>query len=115
MKPHFLPACHAVLLAFLALAAGAAETRPALDASGNPPDLKTLAIGDAAPDFALPGIDGRVWRLADFGATDVLMVLFTSNHCPTSHGIEGPCKSSVKVCAGAVSRSWRSIPIIPTA
>jgi peroxiredoxin len=89
MKPHFLPACHAVLLGFLALAAGAAETRPALDASGNPPDLKTLAIGDAAPDFALPGIDGRVWRLADFGATDVLMVLFTSNHCPTSHGIEG--------------------------
>ena len=70
----------------------AAEAKPALDSSGHPFDLKTLAIGDAAPDFALPGIDGRVWRLADFGGTDVLMVLFTSNHCPTSHGQRQPVR-----------------------
>jgi peroxiredoxin len=47
-----------------------------------------LAIGDSAPDFALPGIDGRTHKLSDFAGPDVLMVLFTSNHCPTSHSIE---------------------------
>ena len=59
-----------------------------LDKNGNPAGFHTLAIGDSAPDFALPGIDGRTYRLADFAGPDVLMVLFTSNHCPTSHGIE---------------------------
>ncbi|MBA3625275.1 MAG: redoxin domain-containing protein, partial [Methylibium sp.] len=59
-----------------------------LDSKGNPPGFRTLAIGDAAPDFALPGIDGKTHRLADFAGPEVLMVLFTSNHCPTSHGIE---------------------------
>jgi len=62
---------------------------PLLDKSGHPPDKRTLAIGDAAPDFALPDVDGKMRRLGDFAAADVLMVLFTSNHCPTSHGIEG--------------------------
>lgn len=59
-----------------------------LDKNGNPAGFHTLAIGEVAPDFALPGIDGRTYKLADFAGPDVLMVLFTSNHCPTSHGIE---------------------------
>src|SRR5690606_29545851 len=66
----------------------AAAANPLLDEKGNPAGFRTLAIGDAAPDFKLPGIDGRTYSLSDFGGTDVLMVLFTSNHCPTSHGIE---------------------------
>jgi len=76
----------------LALAAAALKAAdgavPLLDKNGNPAGFHTLAIGDAAPDFALTGIDGRTYRLADFAGPDVLMVLFTSNHCPTSHGIE---------------------------
>ena len=68
--------------------AAQASATPLLDSSGHPPDKHTLAIGDTAPDFALPGIDGRTYTLADFGGPEVLMVLFTSNHCPTSHGIE---------------------------
>jgi len=81
-------------LALAALhAAGAmlyAAEKPAslLDKNGNPAGFHTLAIGEPAPDFALPGIDGKTYRLADFAGPDVLMVLFTSNHCPTSHGIE---------------------------
>ena len=90
-RPLLLSLC-ASFIALASASLAAAEAKPALDSSGHPFDLKTLAIGDAAPDFALPGIDGRVWRLADFGGTDVLMVLFTSNHCPTSHGIEGRLK-----------------------
>lgn len=59
-----------------------------LGLSGHPTDLHTLAIGDPAPDFSLPGIDGRNYSLKDFASADVLMVLFTSNHCPTSHAME---------------------------
>src|SRR4051812_29803375 len=45
-----------------------------------------LPIGAAAPDFALPGIDGKTYKLSDFKDGKVLVVFFTSNHCPTSHG-----------------------------
>jgi peroxiredoxin len=69
-------------------ALSAAEKASPLDKNGNPAGFRTLAIGDPAPDFALPGIDGKTYRLADFAGPDILMVLFTSNHCPTSHGIE---------------------------
>lgn len=66
----------------------AAQKNSLLDDQGNPAGFRTLAIGDAAPDFSLPGIDGRTYALRDFAGPDILMVLFTSNHCPTSHGIE---------------------------
>src|SRR3954470_9605510 len=74
--------------------APAAPSRPAAKGSGEdlenglPPDLKRLAIGDAAPDFKLPGIDGRTYTLADFKDAPVLMVVFLSNHCPYSHAAE---------------------------
>ena len=72
----------------LALPLEAAKESALLDENGNPPGFQTLEIGDRAPDFDLPGIDGRNYTLADFDDADVLMVLFTSNHCPTSHSIE---------------------------
>ncbi len=77
-----------VLVSFTPALRAAAPAAPLLDKNGNPAGLHTLAIGDTAPDFSLPGIDGRTYKLADFAGPDVLMVLFTSNHCPTSHGIE---------------------------
>ena len=42
----------------------------------------TLQIGDAAPDFSLPGTDGKTYSLNDFADAKVLIVLFTCNHCP---------------------------------
>jgi thiol-disulfide isomerase/thioredoxin len=44
----------------------------------------TLAIGSAAPDFALPGIDGKIHRLSDYASAKVLAIVFTCNHCPTA-------------------------------
>ena len=41
-----------------------------------------LPIGSPAPDFALPGVDGRLHRLADYAASPVLAIVFTCNHCP---------------------------------
>ena len=40
-----------------------------------------LERGDLAPDFELPGVDGRTYSLDSFD-TDALLVVFTCNHCP---------------------------------
>jgi peroxiredoxin len=49
---------------------------------------KTLEIGERSPDFNLPGVDGREYRLADFAKADILVVVFTCNHCPTAQAYE---------------------------
>ncbi|MGD0361258.1 MAG: redoxin domain-containing protein [Bryobacteraceae bacterium] len=41
-----------------------------------------LPIGSPAPDFALPGVDGQVHRLADYADSPILAIVFTCNHCP---------------------------------
>lgn len=49
---------------------------------------KTLEIGQSAPDFNLPGVDGKNYKLADFAQAEVLVVIFTCNHCPTAQAYE---------------------------
>jgi peroxiredoxin len=44
----------------------------------------TLAIGSAAPEFSLPGTDGKVHALADYADSPVLVIVFTCTHCPVS-------------------------------
>ncbi len=48
----------------------------------------TLSIGATAPDFELPGVDGKTHRLKDFEAADILVIVFTCNHCPTAQAYE---------------------------
>lgn len=57
-------------------------------AFADPPGLKTLEIGAQAPDFDLPGVDGRNYKLSDFADAKVLVVVFTCNHCPTAQAYE---------------------------
>jgi peroxiredoxin len=52
----------------------------------------TLALGATAPDFKLPGVDGKQYSLKDFQAAKVLMVVFTCNHCPTAQYYENRIK-----------------------
>src|SRR4051812_14738835 len=73
----------------LVLALLAARTAKADE---NPP---TLPIGAAAPDFSLPGVDGKTYSLKDFAGSPVLVVLFTCNHCPTAQYYEDRIKSIV--------------------
>src|SRR5690349_7735307 len=47
-----------------------------------------LAIGAAAPDFSLPGVDGKTHSLAEYAANPVLVVVFTCNHCPIAQMYE---------------------------
>src|SRR5579862_1992383 len=44
----------------------------------------TLAVGSPAPDFSLPGIDGKTHTLKEYSAAPILAILFTCNHCPTA-------------------------------
>ncbi len=41
-----------------------------------------IKIGNMAPDFNLPGVDGKNYSLSDFKDKKVLVVMFTCNHCP---------------------------------
>ncbi|MGK7397343.1 MAG: redoxin domain-containing protein [Candidatus Cyclobacteriaceae bacterium M3_2C_046] len=50
--------------------------------------VKTLPIGAKAPDFNLPGIDGKYYQLADFKQAKVLTIIFSCNHCPTAQAYE---------------------------
>ena len=54
-----------------------------------------LAIGSPAPDFHLPGIDGKTYSLDTFKDSKVLAVLFTAVHCPTAEVYESRIKKLV--------------------
>jgi thiol-disulfide isomerase/thioredoxin len=77
------------LLALLALSLYAADEDPA-----------TLAIGSRAPEFRLPGVDGKTHALADYAAAKVLVIVFTSNHCPTAQLYEHRLKRLAADYAG---------------
>jgi thiol-disulfide isomerase/thioredoxin len=51
-------------------------------------DHKTLEIGANAPDFNLKSVDGKFYSLASFKKADVLVIVFTCNHCPTAQAYE---------------------------
>ena len=44
--------------------------------------MKTLRIGDSAPGFRLPGVDGKDYGPEDFEDKKVVIVMFSCNHCP---------------------------------
>lgn len=46
-------------------------------------------MGDGAPDFHLPAVDGKKYSLASFKDKRVLVVFFTCNHCPYVQGWDG--------------------------
>jgi peroxiredoxin len=62
-------------------------------ASGFQPE--TLPIGATAPDFNLPGVDGRKYALKDFAKAKILVIVFTCDHCPTAQYYEERIKSLV--------------------
>ncbi len=57
-------------------------------AEPTPNPTKSLAIGSAAPDFKLPGVDGKDHTLQSFKDAKLLLVIFTCNHCPTAQAYE---------------------------
>jgi thiol-disulfide isomerase/thioredoxin len=82
-------ACLSGTLAFaFAQSPAAAQTEVAArsQAKGIQPDRDhpVLSIGAQAPDFSLPGVDGKVHTLTEYARTPILAIVFESNHCPVS-------------------------------
>jgi peroxiredoxin len=57
-----------------------------------PPVLK---VGSPAPDFTLPGVDGKTHSLKDYAASKVLVVIFSCDHCPIAQMYEQRIKQLV--------------------
>jgi peroxiredoxin len=77
-----------LLLIVFSLLSFTGLVRPA-GGSGRPGgEHPTLPIGSAAPDFSLPGVDGKTYSLASFAGAKVLVIVFTCNHCPTAQAYE---------------------------
>lgn len=49
----------------------------------------SLAAQSIAPEFTLPGVDGRTHALADYADADVLVLVQSCNHCPYVLAWEG--------------------------
>jgi len=45
-------------------------------------DAQTLDLGARAPEFTLPGVDGRTHALDDIAGNNGTVVMFICNHCP---------------------------------
>jgi len=77
-----------IIVVCLSFLVGYSARASAEEAHG--PEL--LAIGAKAPDFCLPGIDGKGHCLADYASSKVLVIAFTCNHCPTAQLYESRIK-----------------------
>jgi peroxiredoxin len=77
-----------LLLMMNPVSAGGAQ-EPA-DSTFTPPSPghPILALGSQAPDFSLPGVDGKTHKLADYASSPVLAVVFMCNHCPIAQMYE---------------------------
>ena len=49
----------------------------------------SVALGAEAPEFDLPGVDGRNHSLADYDDAEVLVLIQSCNHCPYVQAWEG--------------------------
>jgi peroxiredoxin len=78
--------------------------------AADPPGLKTLPIGAPAPDFRLPGVDGKTYTLKDFAAARVLVVIFNCNHCPTAQAYEARIEA---LCADTRDKGVAVVAISP--
>src|SRR5438445_13224404 len=74
------------VLACLALASLACAQDDAVSASKDVPPI--LKVGTQAPDFDLPGIDGKNHSLKEYASAKFLAIVFTCDHCPVAQMYE---------------------------
>src|SRR5260370_6652244 len=61
-----------------------AQDKPVHEADVRP----ILKIGAQAPDFNLPGIDGKMHSLEEYASSTLLAIVFTCDHCPVAEMYE---------------------------
>jgi len=74
---------HLSLLIFLSIL-----STPIIWSQGEHPEPQTLTPGSQAPDFTLPGVDGKTYTLNSFKKAKALVIIFSCNHCPTAQAYE---------------------------
>lgn len=57
-------------------------------------------FGWPAPEFALPGVDGKTWALQECMGEHGLLVMFICNHCPYVQAIRERLVQDVRELAG---------------
>ena len=68
---------------------------------------KSMPVGTRAPDFSLPGVDGKTYTLDSFRDARLWVAIFTCNHCPYAQALESRfvelqrdyAERGVRVCA----------------
>lgn len=68
------------IIGFVMLMLVVATTTFAADKT--PAGVTELEVGKNAPDFSLPGTDGKTYALKDVAGEKGTLVIFTCNHCP---------------------------------
>ena len=81
-----------------------------LSFTNNFDEHKTLPIGSDAPDFSLPGVDGKTYTLQSFKDAKVLAIVFMCNHCPSSQAYEDRI---IKLCGDYASKGVALVGINP--
>jgi peroxiredoxin len=66
-----------------------------VSAPAQAPHYDPMKIGTRAPDFNLPGVDGRNYSLKDFAEAKLLTIVFSCAHCPTAQAYEERIKKLV--------------------
>jgi peroxiredoxin len=67
-------------------------------------------FGTPAPDFNLPGTDGRLWSLQDCRGENGTLVMFICNHCPYVKAIQ---PLLVRDTGELLQHGIRSVAIMP--
>jgi peroxiredoxin len=73
-------------------------------------DHTPLPIGSQAPDFKLPGVDGKMYSLSSFKTAKILVIVFTCDHCPTAQAYE---ERLIKLTKEYSSRGVSVVAIMP--
>jgi peroxiredoxin len=73
-------------------------------------DHPTLGIGSPAPEFNLPGVDGKNYTLSSFRNASILVVIFTCNHCPTAQSYEDRI---IKLTSDYANKNVAIVAIMP--
>jgi thiol-disulfide isomerase/thioredoxin len=91
------PAVSAAVLGIVFMACPVARAQHGSGDNAPPPvdGYTILPVGSHAPDFSLPGIDGKTHSLKDYNSSKILAVLFTCNHCPVAQMYEKRIKQLV--------------------
>src|SRR3954447_1151654 len=72
-----------------------------------PPILK---IGAHAPDFNLPGVDGKTHSLREYASAKILAIVFTCDHCPVAQMYEKRIK---QLSSDYADRGVKVVAIMP--